>query len=129
MARYGFQGRHTFQRRWLRERQRSPEIAAIPCGNSVSREYHGSVHTATCCDGYWLYNGVEYPTLYTVAMAITGAKEYERADKQAKRTMSNWSAVRFFKLREGKKACQSTSTDVTNQNANSAEAQASEESP
>lgn len=100
MPRHGFQGRHTFQRRWLRERQRSAEIAAIPIDGQIVREYNGVTYVVTCRDGYWEYQGDMYPTLYAVAMVITGPKEYARSDGQAKRTMSNWSAVRFFQLRK-----------------------------
>jgi hypothetical protein len=99
MVRVGPQGRGTYKSRWNRERLRSPEIAAIAIGSHITREFEGKVHQVTCCDGFWLYDGQEFPTLYAVTMAITGAKEYDRADGKEKRSMSNWSAARFFRLK------------------------------
>lgn len=100
MSRVGPQGPHTFHVRWLRERRRSPEIAAIPVGGCVSREFGGVTHVATCREGFWEYGVEKYPTLYAVVVAIAGAKEYARADGRERRSMSNWSASRFFRLKE-----------------------------
>jgi hypothetical protein len=99
MVRVGPQGRGTFKSRWNRERLRSPEIAAIAVGDKLVRDFDGEQHEVVCCDGFWLYRDTEFATLYAVTMAITGAKEYDRADGKEKRTMSNWSASRFFRLK------------------------------
>lgn len=101
MARRGECGPHTFPSRWARERRRSPEIAAVKVGETVSREFHGVTYEALCCEGHWLFQGKQYPTLYTVVLAITGPREYPRSDgAQERRSMSNWSAARFFRLKE-----------------------------
>lgn len=99
MVRVGPQGRSTYRSRWNRERLRSPEIAAIAVGAKLTREFNKRVYEVECCDGYWLYDSREFPTLYAVTMEITGSKEYDRADGKEKRTMSNWSACRFFGLK------------------------------
>ncbi len=99
MVRLGPQGISTYKSRWNRERARSPEIAQILVGSSISREFNGEVHVVECHDGHWLYKSKVFPTLYSVTMEITGAREYDRADGKDKRTMSNWSAARFFGLK------------------------------
>lgn len=99
MARVGPQGRNTYRSRWNRERTRSPEIANVAIGAILAREFNNQRHQVQCCEGYWLYDAREFPTLYAVTMEITGAKEYDRADGKEKRTMSNWSAARFFGLK------------------------------
>lgn len=99
MARVGPQGRSTYRSRWQRERQRSPEIAAIAVGTKLVREFNNRLYEVECCDGHWLYDSRQFPTLYAVTMEITGPKEYDRADGKEKRAMSNWSASRFFGLK------------------------------
>ena len=101
----GPQSRATWPQRWARERQRSPEIRRIKIGQTIEREYKGTVHQATNHRGFWTYDGGEYPTLYEVTQAICGAREYPRGDNQQKtRRMSDYSASRFWKLKpRGKK--------------------------
>jgi hypothetical protein len=102
----GPQGEHTFKDRWLRERNRSPAIAAIQIEQTVSRKWRGKTVTAQCHDGYWTIisparfdSTVKYATLYAVVLRITNGRRYPRADqKRAKRLMSNWTGAKFFKL-------------------------------
>lgn len=72
----------------------------MPIGGFVSREFDGQVHVVKCNDGCWEYDGQAYATLYSVVVKIAGAKEYARADGKERRSMANWSASRFFRLKE-----------------------------
>lgn len=92
-------GKQTFRGRWLRERARSQEIAKIEVGHKIVRDFAGQRHEVECHDGFWVYNGKEYATLYSVVCDIAGTKQYSRPNSTEKRTMSNWSASRFFALK------------------------------
>jgi hypothetical protein len=93
------QGKYTYRGRWRRERERSPEIDAIPVGGAVERTWRDKTYRAQNCDGYWLFNRKKYPTLYKVVCAIVGEREFDRVDGK-KRKMCNWSAARFFRLND-----------------------------
>lgn len=102
----GPQGNHTHLDRWLRERKRSPAIAAIPVGTVLVRNWRGKNIHVECHEGYWTVNSPapyatdkQFATLYSVTLHITRGRRFLRADqKRSKRLMSNWSAARFFKL-------------------------------
>jgi hypothetical protein len=102
----GPQGNHTHRDRWLRERKRSPAIAAVTVGTVLVRNWRGKDVHVECHDGYWAVNSPvqyasdkQFATLYAVTLYITRGRRFPRADqKRAKRLMSNWSAARFFKL-------------------------------
>lgn len=90
--------------RWLRERERSPLIAQLLPGMKLKRLWGGVIHDVIVQKHHYEYQGVQYPTLSTVVIAIAGAPERPK-QKTAKgdrpvgvRKTPNWSAVRFFKL-------------------------------
>jgi len=98
-------GKHTFQARWLRERERSPAIAKLTPGHNIVREYKGAKHTVKVLQGRYVYEGREYPTLYEVTKVITGTRPAQKQRRTAgdessrpdgKRQLCNWSATRFF---------------------------------
>lgn len=80
-----------------RERQRSNFVASLADG-SLSREYHGKVHTLVVDTArkHYLLDGVAYPTVYSATAAITGMAKYAAATGTGQRTMSSWSAQRFW---------------------------------
>lgn len=97
---------------WLRERQKNPEIAAIPLGATLQKMFVRSenavpeVHEVQCPMGYYLYRGKKYGTLGRVTKAVAGAKEYppqrvngRRPKNGRPRQMCNWSAIRFWGLK------------------------------
>lgn len=102
MVRHGPHHASTFLRRWQREQARSPEIAKIGIGGKVSREWDGEVHEAECGDGFWIYRGEKYGTLYHVVTAIIGTRPFPRpeAPNFEPKHGSTWSASRFFRLKE-----------------------------
>lgn len=87
----------SWPKRFLRERRRLPELNHLRKGAKLLRHYHGEAHIVEVMDGSYLYKGQHYPTLYTVAMAIAGHKDYRHPTSAAyRRTMGNFSARKFF---------------------------------
>lgn len=88
-----------------RERARSPLVAELKPNQVLKRVYKGEeVKVRVRKDGYE-WDGQIYGTLYAVVMAITGPREYLRQEfggvrRDGTRTMSNWSAPKFFRLAE-----------------------------
>lgn len=79
--------------RWERERKRSKKIAALKAGSFLTREYRGQTYEVAILKQGYLYDGMEYPTLYAVTKEITG----ERVGPNG-RKLANWSAAKFWKL-------------------------------
>lgn len=91
----------TWPRRFLRERARYPILDRLVPGTVLRRPYDGKMHLVTVRDGFYEHAGEKHPTLYSVVMAISGAKVYPRAnpkDRDKSRAMSNCNARRFFKV-------------------------------
>ncbi len=94
--------------RWRRERKRSPQIGKLTPGCVVRGEYpqySGTFHEVKVLKGKYQYQEKDYPTLYSVVIAITGTvarpQQLEMAGDQKSRPkgtrpVSNWSAVKFF---------------------------------
>lgn len=84
-------------RRFMQERRRLPHLGYLPSGTRLVRKYAGVPHIVTVLDGTYFYDGEYYPTLYSVASAITGYKEHQQASKPGyRRLMGNYSARKFF---------------------------------
>jgi hypothetical protein len=98
-------GEHTFESRWLRERERSPLIAQILTpGSKRVREYNGRRYELKVKEGYYLLNGEKFPTLYSTVLSIAGGWDHPVwiKGKKAKgkvRTMANWSGPKFWLLK------------------------------
>ena len=69
-------------------------------------QYSGNFHEVKVLKGKYQYSGTDYPTLYSVVIAITGTvdrpQQLETAGDQktrpkGTRPVSNWSATKFFK--------------------------------
>lgn len=92
--------------RWERERERNPLIAALPVGLTVPRLWRGETTVTLVRQGYYLYNGVRYPTLNSVMVAIMGLRPYPKQLKkdgtrpEGVRYMTPWSATRWFGLHQ-----------------------------
>ncbi len=98
-------GPHTFASRCAKERARSPEIAALKVGQQVTVEFEGKPHTATVLKDGYRYDGNQWPTLYSIVKEITGTVERQKQLVSGKRPagtrqLCNWSAVRFWRLRQ-----------------------------
>jgi hypothetical protein len=95
--------------RWERERKRSPIIAKLTPGMRLSRKWKGKLTETVVRKGYYIYDDVKYPTLYSVVVAITGTRsspKQKRADgtrPAGTRQLTSYSAVRFFGLDKPKK--------------------------
>lgn len=97
-------GEHTFQSRWQRERERTPEIAALKTGQVLTVPFDGKEHQVTVLKEGYQYDGNRFPTLYSIVKEITGTVERQKQliegkRPQGTRQLCNWSAVRFFRLR------------------------------
>lgn len=90
-------GNHMNARRAAREVERSPEIAAIPVGSALVREYQGKPYIVTRAFNAWFYEGAHYPTLYAVMCAALGTKVVTASGRT--RYVPQWSGHRFFGLR------------------------------
>lgn len=97
------------EKRWQRERDRVPAIAALIQGSVIRREYKGKIFEVKVLDGRYkiIQTGEEYPTLYAVTKAITGlhARQSQRkkpgneeSRPEGHRKLSNWSATKFFAI-------------------------------
>lgn len=90
--------------RWLRERKRSPLIAKLLPGMKINKKWRGTIYSVIVHKGYYLYNDTEYPTLYSVVVAITGTKPCPKQKRRdgtmptGTRQLTSWSATRFFGL-------------------------------
>ena len=94
-----------FARDHEREKKRSPLIARLSPGVILSRVYKKEEYEVIVRKGRYEFNGQSYPTLYSIVMEITGGRTYNRQvirgqQREGTRVMSNWSATRFFKLKE-----------------------------
>jgi hypothetical protein len=66
-----------------------PPTKPLPrTGTILVREWHGAIHHVTVLENGFLWNGKPYPSLSSIARAITGTK---------------WNGPRFFGMREAKK--------------------------
>jgi hypothetical protein len=65
-------GPETHEKRWLRERERHPEIGALTPGTKLSREFKGVSHDVMVKQGGYEYQDTVYPTLAKVTSVITG---------------------------------------------------------
>ncbi len=100
------------QQAFARERRRSPLIAGLTPGVSLTRHFKGEEHRVQVEAGHYLYRGQKFPTLYAVTVAITGSREYpgqlitpksqdkDSIERYNPRKMSAWSSTRFWRLRE-----------------------------
>lgn len=92
--------------RWERERKRSKLIAKLAPNTLLRRRYKGEVYEVRVLASGYLYQDRKYPTLYAVVKEITGTIQCPRMKgkdgtrKPGTRSLSNWSAARFFKLAE-----------------------------
>ena len=68
----------------------------LKAGTVLIREYDGERHTVTVVPDGFEWHGETYPSLSTIARAITG---------------TNWNGPRFFGLRDAKKSGQSESPE------------------
>lgn len=97
-------GRHTWEKRYLRERK-NKLIKQLRPSMRLVREYQGETYKVTVLKKYYKYNGQMYPTLYSIVKEITGTREAPRQlDQKGKRPkghrqLCNWSAPKFFGLR------------------------------
>lgn len=84
--------------RFLKERRRIPALNYLKPGTKLFRTYKGETHVVQVQDGSYIYQGQHFPTLYCVAMKVTGYKSYGRpgAMDKYRRTMSNFSVNKFF---------------------------------
>jgi hypothetical protein len=81
-------GRHTWLKRWTRERQRSPLIRRAVPGSVLTVERMGKTYQAKVFKGYYTINGKDCATLCEAAKIATGT--------------TNWSAVKFWGLDKAK---------------------------
>ncbi len=92
--------------RWERERNRNSNIASLNVGTILRRKWKGKLIEVEVADGYYLYGGKRYPTLYAVVVDIAGVRlcpKQKRKDgtrPPGYRQVPAWSATRFFKLNE-----------------------------
>lgn len=90
--------------RWERERERSPLIAQLRPGMKLRRIWEGQTLEVVVVKGGYRFQGVVYPTLYSVVQQIVGTvprKKQRRADgtmPDGTRDLTNWSGPRFFRL-------------------------------
>lgn len=101
------QSRDNMEERWQRERERSSAIAALPIGLRLKRPYNGAWYQCRVKQGYYLFEGKKYATLYMVTKEITGTRKApkqrntetgERAE--GTRQLCNWSAAKFWRLKK-----------------------------
>lgn len=107
-------GTHTYRARWQREREKHPMIALLTPGVRISKVYKGETFKVTVRNGYYLFNGEKYPTLQSVTTAATGVKDYPKQaykgqEMKGTRKTGNWSAMRFWKIKELMNQSKSTS--------------------
>ena len=92
--------------RWHRERSRNPLIAKLTPGMKLTVRYKGVDTETVVRKGYYLCNGIKYPTLYAAMVSITGTKSYPKQLRpdgtrpSGTREMTMMSAVRFYKLKK-----------------------------
>lgn len=97
-------GEHTFMNRWLRERETFPMLILVQPGQTIRRTYLGRKIEVRVQVGYYIYDKQKFPTLYSIVKEVTGAVAYPKAPDatgvrpQGQRSISNWSATRFFAL-------------------------------
>ncbi len=95
------------KKRWQRERDRTPAIAALTRGSTLTREYKGETFKVkVLASSYKILNSSEeHPTLYSVTKAITGLYERqsqrkttgeEKSRPNGQRKLTNWSATKFW---------------------------------
>ncbi len=96
---YNPRGSRDCRHRWLKERQRSADIATVKVGEKITRFFHGKIFIVECCDGYWRLNGAprQFPTLYEVACEIGGKHERPHEVDNTK-LQGDYSGARFFRL-------------------------------
>jgi hypothetical protein len=87
--------------RYMRERQRLPMLKRIPYGALLIRSFAGQTYKVRIRDGFYEVEDQHFPTLYAVALYITGKKQHRRsrATRQTSNTtrhMGNYSAKKFF---------------------------------
>jgi hypothetical protein len=95
-------GDHTFASRWSRERERSPLIAQLKPGMTLRVVYKGKkCEVKVLREGYSVL-GAKVPTLYMTAVAYTGTEARPGVNRLAdrERQVSNYSAARFWRLKE-----------------------------
>jgi len=100
-------GEHTYGARFERERSKSPLIAGLEPGTTLTRPWKGQDRTVVVHEDHYSYQGNKFPTLYAVTKEITGTVEYEsksKKDPREQRKLCQWSAARFWKLKQKEKA-------------------------
>ena len=97
-----------FEGAFIRERKKSPLIEMLEPGQTLVRDYKPrggeprTVKVKVKKDRY-VFEGREYPTLYSIVLEVTGARECLKqavngVRREGTRVTSNWSATRFFRL-------------------------------
>ena len=94
------------QKRWERERERSPVLAQLRPGQVLTREWppkSGTHVQVKVLKHRYQWQDREYPTLYSTVKAITGVKASPKQKKEngtrpkGNRSLAPWSAVKFFR--------------------------------
>jgi hypothetical protein len=92
-------------KRWLRERRKNKLIGALLPNMLLRKVWKGEQYEVKVGQGYYLYQGVKYATLYEVTGEITGWREYPKqmvdgVRPEGTRRMSAWSPTRFWELKK-----------------------------
>jgi len=98
-------GAHTFQERRAREMKRSPLIRKLQPGMILETQYKRKSYQVEVLPEGYRSKGKMYPTLYSVTVAFTGTEArpcqvLKGKRKKGSRQLSNYSAVRFWKLQK-----------------------------
>jgi len=91
------------EKRWRRERERSPEIAALTPGRLLRVSHHDQWYECKVMKRGYVFQNRLYPTLYAVTKAAVGVREVPRQLKHGHRPegvryLSPYSAAKFWKL-------------------------------
>jgi hypothetical protein len=88
-----------FRASWERERARSPAVAALALGQTLTKNYRGLEVCVQYCEGWVEWSGQRWPTLSSVKDAVVGLKDYPaQHGRPGSRAMTDWSTSRFFRL-------------------------------
>ena len=90
-------------KRWLRERRKNKLIGKLVPDMLLRKTWKEHEYEVKVCQGYYLYGGEKYATLYEVTGEITGWREYPKqmvdgVRPEGTRRMSAWSPSRFWEL-------------------------------
>lgn len=93
--------KRTWRKRYNREKARSKWINRLYPGITLVTTYKKKQYQCKVLETFYEYNGKVYPTLYKITESIVGVRP--RPDKRYKRgyrLLSNYSATKFWRLRE-----------------------------